>query len=94
MKQPELAGLPFSKTTGEQFNEFFEANGFYISSALSCSAFAGRQLNTGCELIIWTDGELAADDSESGCGLNTYSTFGEALEAANKIAEVLGGWAE
>ena len=90
----DLSKLTFADATPEQFRQFFEGQGWTIVT----SGDACRDLGSGhfCEVSAkWGFVQLYKDCWHLNVAFPT-TFFGEALEAANELANTraFGGWAE
>ena len=86
-----MKDLKFSEATPAQFREFWEGAGWQIQPKGGLWACRGTLMQ-----IVWvtTHGMVQLFDHLGGSVLvDRPTTFGEALELANKIADALGGWA-
>lgn len=91
-----LAEVRFGEATVAQFKEFWEAQKGWKYQCVDGWWRAIRDLNN--SVVASEDWQYIVIDWDGEIDLHyfskTYTTFGEALDAVNKIADALGGWAE
>lgn len=87
MVQPnDPRNLKFSEATQEQLDAFWRGEGWTKEQGIY-----ERETVALVDIGIWDDGDLEIANEIIGV---TFTTFGEALDAANELAatKVFGGW--
>jgi hypothetical protein len=87
-----LGSVRFDEATEEQFKEFWEAAGFTSVEGWFERTVAGAP----DDLTVYDDGKVSLWGGSAGIDevfLGRFSTFQEAQEFLDKMAELLGGWA-
>lgn len=97
---PDLSQLSFADATLEQFEEFWESEGWSVH--IDCPGIEpGEVLMTHAVRVtvnehgfsILLNGEVEMGEE---CALTKFTTFTEAVSALNELAatKIMGGWAE